>query len=354
MNNGKSNLKVLHFHFGTDGGAEAFFVHLVNALDKRGVQQKAIIRPGRSWRSQLSENVEIVAESHFRNTQLDRIKLPFKTHRLIKQWKPDAILAWMSRAGHLIPNTVDSLRFGRLGDYPDRLTQFKNADVLVCITPGIASRVRELGWKRKVEVITNFTCQQQVEGIARHQLDTPEGVPLVCSFGRLVPLKGFDTVIRAIAKLPDTHLWILGDGPELQNLQDLAAELAVDGRIRFAGWRDDPRPYLAAADVAATGTKHEGLGNVILESFAQGVPVVSARAQGPSWLIKHEQNGLLVDIGDHHQMAAAIHRVTTDPQFAALLAEGALETLRTQFSEQAVVDRYLEVLAGATLRSEAA
>ena len=188
----------------------------------------------------------------------------------------------------------------------------------------------------------------------RDRLDTPEGVPLVCSLGRLVPRKGFDTVVRAMAEVPDAFLWIVGDGMEMQNLRRLAAELRVENRIRFTGWQDDPRPFLAAADVSAMASNHEPLGNVILESWAQRVPVVATRAQGPSWLIEHETNGLLVDIGDHSQMAHGIQRVLADSQLGTSLVAGGEATLQGRFSEQAVVDRYLSVLGGESLRSEAA
>ena len=347
-------MKVLHYSFGKDGGAEVFFVRLVNALAKRGVEQKVVMRPGRSWRSSIADVADIVAESNFRSTQLDRITLPLKLQKLIREWQPDAVLAWMARAGQLLPNTADCLRFGRLGDYPNSLAQFKNADLLICNTPGIVHRVRELGWRRSVEVISNFTNCQRAEPFQREQLNTPHDVPLVCAVGRLVARKGFDTVVRAMARVPEAHLWIVGDGKESQNLKRLANELGVASRVRFAGWQSDPRPYLAAGDVSVMASSHEPLGNVILESWGQRVPVVSTSAEGPTWLIDHEQNGLLVDVGDQHQMASAMARIISDPQLAASLVVGGDATLQSRFSEDAVVDRYLRILGGESLRTEAA
>ena len=68
-------MKVMHFHFGKDGGAERFFVHMVNALAKRDVSQKVIIRPKRTWREEIENSAEIT-ESYFRTASLDRILLP--------------------------------------------------------------------------------------------------------------------------------------------------------------------------------------------------------------------------------------------------------------------------------------
>lgn len=339
-------MKVLHFHFGKDGGAEGFFVHLVNALAARGVDQKAIIRPDRSWRPEIEGAADIAIEDHFRNTTVSGWTLPHRARRLVRSWRPDAVFAWMSRAGHLLPGDPAPLRLGRLGDYPDRLTQFKNADVLVCNTPGIAERVRRLGWTKRVEVVTNFTDVERVAPHPRAELCTPDGAPLVCAVGRMVGRKGFDVVVRAIARLPGVYLWLVGDGPEATGLRSLAEELGVLDRVRFTGWRNDPRPYTAAADVSAMASSHEPLGNVILEGWAQRVPVVATRSEGPTWLIQPGENGLLANIGDDAGFADALRRALQDAALRDRLVAGGEASLAGRFSERAVVDRYLKVLGG--------
>jgi hypothetical protein len=143
---------VIHVHFGKDGGAERFFVHLVRALGVRGVEQRAIIRPNRNWRQEIEPFAEIT-ESNFRDVSLDRIVLPLKVRAMIRDWKPDAMLGWMPRACRLLPGAASVHRMGRLGDYPLSLRSFGNVDTLVCNTPGIAEHVRKLGWKRGLQVI---------------------------------------------------------------------------------------------------------------------------------------------------------------------------------------------------------
>src|SRR5690606_3121994 len=148
-------------------------------------------------------------------------------NKLIREWKPDAILAWMSRAGHLLPRNAPCLRVGRLGDYPDRRPQVHNADVLLCNAPGLVPRVRALGWTRPVAVVSNFTGVQRAAPILKAELDTPADAPVICSVGRMVPTKGFDVLIRSIAMVPGAYLWIVGDGPEQGNLEQLAEETGV-------------------------------------------------------------------------------------------------------------------------------
>jgi hypothetical protein len=96
-------MKIVHFHFGKDGGAERFFVQLTNAFSRRGVEQKIIIRPNRAWKGDLDASVE-VGESNFRTVSLDRFLLPLRVKSLIRQWRPDCVLGWMPRGAKLVPH----------------------------------------------------------------------------------------------------------------------------------------------------------------------------------------------------------------------------------------------------------
>jgi glycosyltransferase involved in cell wall biosynthesis len=335
-------MKVIQFHFGKDGGAERFFTHLVNAFARRGIEQTSIIRPGRAWRRDIEGSTRIL-ESHFRNLSLDRLLLPIKAMRLAKQEKPDALIAWAPRASELMPAYPDCVKISRLGDYPPKLSYFKNTDIIVCNTPGIADHVKKLGWDRRVEVISNFTDTEIVAPIARSAVDTPEGVPLVMSMGRFVRRKGFHTLIEAVALLPGTWLWLAGDGEEREALENLAREKGIINRTRFLGWQGDARPYVAAVDLFVMPSNHEPLGNVILEAWAQKRPVVSSRSEGPSWFMRDGENGLLVDIDDVPGFARAMQQVLTDPALAQDLITGGYGTLMEQFSEEAVSRAYIDL-----------
>ncbi|KQS72549.1 lipopolysaccharide biosynthesis protein [Rhizobium sp. Leaf371] len=335
-------MKVFHLHFGKDGGAEKFFVHLVGALGRQGVEQTAVIRRGRVWRKDIEPHARII-ESNFRNLSLDRLTLPIRIKNLAERERPDAIMSWVMRAGRLTPQYSHGLTVSRLGDYPSHLDYFKTTDMLVCNTPGIADHVRRIGWTRGVEVISNFTQTDLVQPALRKTFDTPEDVPVVMTMGRFVKRKGFDTLINAVAKLPEVFLWIAGDGVERAALQALVEERGMGARTRFLGWQADTRPFVAAADVFVMPSTHEPLGNVILEAWAQKRPVVTSRAEGPSWFVKDGENGLFADIGDADQFASAIARILADPVLARELCEGGHATLMRQFSEEATTAAYIDL-----------
>ncbi|WP_117193770.1 glycosyltransferase [Rhizobium terrae] len=335
-------MKVHHYHFGKDGGAEKFFVHLVGALGRRGVEQSAVIRPDRIWRKDIEPYAK-VTESNFRNLSPERLLLPIKVSMAAKREKPDALFSWATRASRLMPAYKGCIKLSRLGDYPTNLSYFKNTDILVCNTPGIGDHVRKIGWTRGVEVISNFTDTDAVTPAARASADTPEGVPVVMTMGRFVKRKRFHTLIEAMVSVPDAYLWIAGDGEERDALEALVRERGMTGRVRFLGWQKDTRPYVAAADIFVMPSSHEPLGNVILEAWAQKRPVVSSRSEGPNWFMRDGENGLLVDIDDTAGFSRAISQLIGDRTLAATVAEGGYATLMRQFSEEAVAGAYIEL-----------
>jgi len=337
------DLKIMHFHFGRDGGAERFFVNFVNGLARRGVQQKTVMRPNRIWRPMVEDATDII-ESHFRNLSIDRLLLPAQMRKLNAQWQPDAMIAWTPKGCRLMAGTKHGMRIARLADYPQSLKRLWGVDVLVPIAPDMTKRVESLGWTKQTELISNFTSMETVAPISRAELEVPPDAFLIVAMGRFVKRKGFDTLLRALAKLPKAHLVLVGAGEERQPLVDLAASLGVSDRLRLTGWVKDSRPYMAACDVFAFPSTHEPLGNVALEAWAQGRPMVATRAEGPSWYIKDGENGLLVDIGDADGLAASLQLLLDDPSLRKKLSEGGTKTLEIEFSEKAIIDRYIAMI----------
>jgi glycosyltransferase involved in cell wall biosynthesis len=335
-------MKVMHIHFGTEGGAERFFVNLVNALHDRGVEQRMLVRPDRSWRKEI-ETCGTVYEGVFRRISLSRFILSARMKRILADFKPDVIMSWQLRASRFMPDYRPARRISRLGDYPEHLGYYTNSQTLVCITPDIASKVRDLGWTRGVEVIPNFTRAKAGSAVDRSSLDTPENAFVVVGMGRFVKRKGFDSLIRAVEKLDGAYLWLLGDGPEKENLQALVTELGISDRVRFTGWRSDAYAYLAAADAFTVTSLHEPLGNVCFEGWGAGKPTVSTRAEGPSWVMTDEKDALMVDCGDAEGLAAALARLRNDPDLRARLVEGGRRTLDERFSEEVIARTYMRL-----------
>lgn len=334
-------MKVLHIHSGKEGGSERFLVSLARAMADRGIEQRFVIRPGRSWEGDVAALGPIALT---RNRLLSRPIARFRVARLARRWGADAILAWMPRAAFLLPHRSTALRAVRLGDYPTSIDHYARADILVGNTPHIVECAREMGWQRPAETISNFVRPVTLRPVPREDEGTPEGGFLIVTGGRFVGLKGIDTAIRAAARVPGAWLWILGDGPERDALRTLAERLGIAERTRFLGWRSEPIHHLAAGDAFVMPSRSEPLGNMALEAWQAGLPLVSTRTEGPSWFVRDGTDGLLVDIDDVDAMAGHLRALAADPDLRARLSRAGRARLRQMFGRDAIVDAWVELL----------
>jgi glycosyltransferase involved in cell wall biosynthesis len=159
---------------------------------------------------------------------------------------------------------------------------------------------------------------------------------LIVSVGRLSEEKGFETLIRAVARLlregKDVALRIAGEGDLQARLEALIAELGCSPQVRLLGYQADPRPLYEAADVFALASLREGLPNVLLEALAMEVPVVATRVAGIPRLIEDGQTGLLVEPGSEAGLAEALGRLHTDAGLRERLRQAGRHTVETRYS----------------------
>lgn len=216
-----------------------------------------------------------------------------------------------------------------------------------------AELVEELGWPgEKVEVLYNAVDVERTALAAppglRTQLGGSETRPLVLTPARLNAQKGHDTLLEAIAEVPEALFLLAGDGPERGRLEAFAAELGVSDRVRFLGRREDVPQLLAACDVFVLPSLYEGSSLAVLEAMGAGIPIVSSAIGGTDELIDDGRSGLLVPPGDAAALAAALRRVLADPQlredFAARARERVDAGLTREQNAERVTGVYRELL----------
>lgn len=184
---------------------------------------------------------------------------------------------------------------------------------------------------------------------ARARFGLPEDAPVVLGVSRLVPRKGFDVLIDAVARCSDAHpdvvLAIAGTGRDESRLRRRAARSGLD--VRFLGRvGDEDLPGLyGAADLFAMlcrdrwfGWEQEGFGIVFLEAAACGVPQVAGRSGGSWEAVAHDESGVVVDPTDVDEVAAALGALLDDPARRAEMGRASRERVVTQFD--------LDTLAG--------
>jgi len=168
---------------------------------------------------------------------------------------------------------------------------------------------------------------------------------VIIGIGRLTRQKDFGTLIRAFAEVRKripSRLLILGEGEDRRSLEQLCQSLGISDDVDFPGFVVNPHAFLARAAVFVLSSRWEGLGNVLVEALAAGIPVVSTDCpNGPSEILDHGRYGQLVPVEDSAAMAEAIMRVMT----GGFLAENPWSRLDL-FDTNGVIDSYLELLVG--------
>ena len=337
-------MSVLHL-LGTagEGGAETYFLDLVAALADDGVGQVAAIRANANREAALAR-INVPSGLFRFGGPIDILTKP-KLKSFAQKHDVKLALAWMNRAARHTPSGPWA-RIGRLGGYYN-LKYYKGFDHLVANTEDIADWVVSQGWPAgKVRHIPNFAdAPPDVAPADRAALNTPEDVPLLLAMGRLHESKAHDVSLTALAKIPEAHLWIAGVGGLETKLRAMADALGVGDRVRFLGWRTDPSALYRAADICVFPSRYEPLGNVVIQSWAHGLPVIAAASQGPSALIRDGQDGLLVPIDDAEALAEAINRLIADPMLCIRMVQNAAERVEAEFSAAAVVAQWRELFA---------
>ena len=175
--------------------------------------------------------------------------------------------------------------------------------------------------------------------------EAPSGPGFVIgAVGRLVPEKGFDTVLRALVSLPGASLVLVGDGPERTSLERLGTDLGLSGRVTFAGRVEAPWTSRWRFDVLAMPSRTEGFGLVAAEALLAGIPVVGSRVGGLCEVLTDGETGLLVPVDDPTALAAAIGRLQANPALRSKLAERGRLDARERFTIDSMMRSYRSFL----------
>lgn len=335
------------------GGAERFFARLTQALDDAGHSTTRVVRRGSALVEELPGASTLT--TGMRNG-LD-VTTWFALRRLIRDRRPEIIQSYLGRASRLtrVPRELGTFHVARLGGYY-RPNAYRHADAWVGNTEGICGHLLQSGFaKKRVFHIGNFVEVAQLDSPertaeVRRGADVPSDALLIFALGRFIERKGFQDLVSAFSQLPDrvdgrpVILVLAGDGPLRSALVAQAEQLHIADRVRWLGWVTEPAPWIQAATVLVCPSRHEPLGNVILEAWANHTPVISTATAGARELIREGETGLMCPPGDPAEMGAHLGEILRQSAEArATLALNGLATLEANHSKTAVVARYLDL-----------
>lgn len=346
------------------GGLETVVRSLSTGLVERGHQVTAIsvIEPGTDIDSFVepmsaagvnSVVIEVGARSY-----LDERR---QVHGLLAQigpdvlhthgYRPDVLHGLHAlRSGIRTVSTVHGYsKMGGLSNISEWLQKraLRRFDAVISVSAPLASLLQDFGIPRdRLHIIPNaLAVTERASGRSGAQralgLDRNLG-PVLGWVGRLVPIKGGDVFLEALAHLTGSE-WtacIIGDGPERPSLEEQARRLGITERVAFVGEIDNASEAMADFDMVVLSSRSEGTPMVLLEAMSMGIPVIATSVGGIPDVVQDGIDGRLVPSESPEALAAAIGAFLVDPEAARTLGEQGRERLRRDFSHSAWLERH--------------
>jgi glycosyltransferase involved in cell wall biosynthesis len=224
---------------------------------------------------------------------------------------------------------------GVAGHWCQRVSRmvYQNARRVICISERVRQEVAARG-DFSTEVVYNGVDTERFA--PTQEIETADLV--ILSIGDLIPIKGHDLLLRAIAELrkqiPTARCEIVGHGPQRENLSKLAAELQIADRLVFLGRlkRKEVAEKLRRCTIFALPSSYEGLGCVYLEAMASGRPVVACLFQGIGDVIQNGENGFLVEPGNLRQLTSVLSTLLANPTLRHRIADAGQRTIYRKYT----------------------
>jgi glycosyltransferase involved in cell wall biosynthesis len=173
------------------------------------------------------------------------------------------------------------------------------------------------------------------------------GAPRLAIVGRLIPIKGHDTLLRALAEvrtdLPGVTLEIAGEGALEGDLRATVTRLGLEDVVTFLGHVPQVAAVFERAEVVVVPSLGEGFGMVALEAMERGRPVVASAVGGLPEIVDDGRTGLVVPVSDAHGLAGAIRALAGDANRAAAFGAAGRERSLAEFSQERCTDRTAEL-----------
>ncbi|MDK9559580.1 glycosyltransferase [Marinobacter sp. M216] len=271
----------------TWGGMEKHTADLAQALAKRGHRIHVIGH--KRYREHFPDTVHF----HSAPVNLGRRNpwLRFYLRRLVLEIVPDILHAQGNKSAQLIKTIKSKSRCIRVGTVHGSKSShkaFQGLDSVIAVSPQIFESLDHPGRKLIFNGISPPPKRQE----ASEWQTLPTGVTNVVAIGRLEPVKGFETLIRAWAELTRTgtvaHLSIFGEGSLRSRLDGLIAGLELNDQVTLTGYQADLGSVYQLADLVVISSQREGFPYVLIESLLAGCPIISTPVSGPAYLLPEE------------------------------------------------------------------
>lgn len=256
------------------------------------------------------------------------------------------LVSWI----HCTMKTAEEAALGfRFAD--EAMACYNKMDAMVFVSETVRDAfLKACPFSGKTEVLYNTNESDKILALASEKAELPSKDFCWCGVGKVVPIKGFDRMIRIQKRLTDegykTHLYILGEGPQRTELEKLAADCGVTDSVTFLGYQTNPYKYVAKCDLFVCASHSEGFSTAATEALIVGTPVCTVEVSGMKEMLgEHNEWGIVTE-NDEEALYQGIKRLLDDPALMAYYKEKAAQRgkmFSTENTVKAVEDVLLEL-----------
>ncbi len=320
------------------GGAERVTLNLAAGLAREGHAVDLVLaEAGGPYMSWVPRSVRLVELHPWKLRALRTVAALPALARYLREQRPDALLSalhgnivalWARRLSDIplrvviSEHSTFSCQNRQLPGWYSRLMlrlvrrYYPWADRIAAVSEGVADDLSQVAGipRDRIQVIYNPVVTPELRIKAQDELNHPwfaaDEHPVILGVGRLAPAKDFTVLIRAFARVRETHearLLILGEGEERPELEATVRRFGLQTDVSLPGFVANPYPYMALARLFVLSSRWEGLPTVLVEALYCGARIIAMDCpSGPREILRGGKYGRLVPVGDSDSLATAI------------------------------------------------
>ena len=224
----------------------------------------------------------------------------------------------------------------------------EGSDLVTSVSQSLAKQTQDIiNTNKPIVPIYNFVREQEFPTKRDNQLKSAYGIAdhekVIIHLSNFRAVKRIDTIIETFTKIHaqlPSKLLLLGDGPELMDMKQKAKSLGVEDHVLFLGKQDWVSEFYQMSDLVLLLSEKESFGLTLLEAMKSGVVPIGSNAGGIKEVIKHDETGFIVDVGDSDTASEYALQLLTDQNLYNKMQTAMLADIDARFASNLITDQY--------------